>query len=209
MILDTIWTRRGFLGRTAIGAGAVISGEAAIQLLTTTRVWAAAAQGDLDILNFALTLEYLEADFYAQANQAGDKLFTDAKAKALFTLIGSDEQAHVQALSDTITKLGGKPVAKPTTKYPDGTFTDYKAFLKTSKAFEETGVGAYLGQAGMITDPAILQAAAGIFGVECRHAALVGKIAGLPPEGGIYMGATETAKDKDAVLTAVKPFLAS
>lgn len=61
--------------------------------------------------------------------------------------------------------------------------------------------------AGSITDPNILQAAAGIFGVECRHAALVGKLAGLAPEGGIYMGATETAKTKVDVLSAVKPFL--
>lgn len=206
-MLNNYLSRRSFLGRSAIGAGAVISGEAAIQLLSTTRVWAAAAQGDLDILNFALTLEYLEADFYAQGNQAAAKLFTDQHAKDLFQLIASDEQAHVQALSDTVTKLGGKPAAKPTVKYPDGTFTDYKAFLKTSKTFEETGVGAYLGQAGSLTDPMLLQAAAGIFGVECRHAALVGKIAGLPAEGGIYMGATETAKTKEDVLAAVKPFV--
>ncbi len=206
-MLNNMWTRRSFLGKSALGAGAVISGEAAIQLLSTTRVWAAAAQGDLDILNFALTLEFLEADFYMQANAAADKLFTDQRSKDLFKLIGSDEAAHVSAISDTITKLGGKPVAKPTVKYPDGSFTDYKSFLKLSKTFEETGVGAYLGQAGAITDPAILQAAAGIFGVECRHAALVGKIAGLPAEGGVYMGATETAKTKDEVLAAVKPFL--
>jgi len=205
MLIDTIWTRRGFIGRTALTAGAVISGEAALQLLTTTRVWAAAAQGDLDILNFALTLEYLEADFYKQGNASG--IITDAKAKAIFTLIGSDEAAHVEALMGTITKLGGTPVTKPTVKYPDATFKDYTTFAKTAKVFEEVGVGAYLGQAGGITDPTILQAAAGIFGVECRHAALVGKLLGLPPEGGIYQGATETAKTKDDVLAAVKPFL--
>ncbi|MBJ7598691.1 MAG: twin-arginine translocation pathway signal [Candidatus Nephthysia bennettiae] len=199
------WSRRKFMGRTALGGGAVISGEAALAMLTSTRVWAAAAAGDLDVLNFALTLEYLEADFYAQGNAAG--IFTEQKTKDLFALIGSDEQAHVQALTDTITKLGGQPVAKPTVKYPDGTFKEVKTFVTTSKTFEEVGVGAYLGQAGAITDPTILQAAAGIFGVECRHAALVGKLAGLQPEGGIYMGATETAKSKDQVLAAVKPFL--
>ncbi len=204
-MLNNQWSRRSFMGRTALGAGAVISGEAALALLTTTRVWAAAVPGDLDILNFALTLEYLEADFYAKGNAAG--IFTDPKTKDLFALIATDEQFHVQAISDTISKLGGKPVAKPTVKYPDGTFKDVKTFITTSKTFEEVGVGAYLGQAGAITDPMILQAAAGIFGVECRHAALVGKLAGLPPEGGIYMGPTETAKSKDAVLAAVMPFL--
>ncbi len=199
------WTRRGFLGRAAIGTGAVISGEAALQLLTSTRVWAAAAQGDLDVLNFALTLEYLEADFYQQVNASGT--VTDAKAKDLFALIGADELAHVTALMQTVTKLGGTPVAKPTIKYPAGVFKDYATIVKVAKTFEEVGVGAYLGQAGAIENPDILQAAAGIFGVECRHAALIGKLAGLAPEGGIYMGATETPKPKADVLTAVMPFI--
>ena len=73
--------------------------------------------------------------------------------------------------------------------------------------FENTGVGAYLGQAGSITNKDILQAAAGIFGVEARHAALIGFISGATPEGGIYKGATETPLAKGAVLAAVMPFL--
>lgn len=205
MLHEPTWTRRGFLGRAALGTSAAISGEVALQLLTSTRVWAATAHGDLDILNFALTLEYLEADFYQQGNGSG--IIADSRAKAIFALIGSDEQAHVMALMDTITKLGGTPVAKPTVRYPDATFKDYATFVKTAKTFEETGVGAYLGQAGAIADPNILQAAAGIFGVECRHAALVGKLAGQAPEGGVFMGATETALAKADVLAAVKPFL--
>jgi len=76
-----------------------------------------------------------------------------------------------------------------------------------SGAAEEVGVGAYLGQAGAITNPDVLQAAAAIFGVECRHAALIGRLAGLPAEGGIYQGPTEKPKTKDDVLAAVKPFL--
>jgi len=198
-------SRRAFVAGSAVGGSAVISGEAALQLLLTTRVWAAAAQGDLDVLNFALTLEYLEADFYRQGNAAG--IITDSKEKDLFNLIQQDEQAHVQAISDTVTKLGGTPVAKPTIKYPDGTFASRAAFLKTSKTFEEVGVGAYLGQAGNLVNKDVLVAAAAIFGVEARHAALVGKLAGLPPEGGIYMGPVETAKSMADVLAAVKPLL--
>jgi len=197
-------TRRRFLGTTAIGAGGVISGAAAIELLSTAPAWADAA-GDLDILNYALTLEYLEADFYAKG-VAGVK-FKDAHEKAVITLIASDEAAHVTALTDTISKAGGKPVAKPTVKYPAGTFDKRDAFIMTAKTFEEVGVGAYLGQAGAITNPDVLQAAAAIFGVECRHAALIGRLAGLPAEGGIYQGPTEKPKTKDDVLAAVKPFL--
>jgi rubrerythrin len=198
-------SRRAFVAGSAVGGSAVISGEAALQLLLTTRAWAAAAQGDLDVLNFALTLEYLEADFYRQGNAAG--IITDSKEKDLFNLIQQDEQAHVQAISDTVTKLGGTPVAKPTIKYPDGTFASRATFLKTSKTFEEVGVGAYLGQAGNLVNKDVLVAAAAIFGVEARHAALVGKVAGLPPEGGIYMGPVETAKSMADVLAAVKPLL--
>jgi hypothetical protein len=106
-----------------------------------------------------------------------------------------------------VTKLGGTPVAKPTIKYPDGTFASRATFLKTSKTFEEVGVGAYLGQAGNLVNKDVLVAAAAIFGVEARHAALVGKVAGLPPEGGIYMGPVETAKSMADVLAAVKPLL--
>lgn len=203
-MLNPNLTRRRFLGTTAIGAGGVISGATAIELLSTTRVWADAA-GDLDILNFALTLEYLEADFYAQG--VAKVKFANAHDRAVFTLIASDEAAHVTALADTISKAGGKPVAKPTVKYPAGTFETAAAFIKLAKTFEETGVGAYLGQAGAITNPDVLQAAASIFGIECRHAALVGRIAGLPPEGGIYMGATEKPKPKADVLAAVGPLL--
>jgi len=197
-------TRRRFLGTTAIGAGGVISGATAIELLSTTRVWADAA-GDLDILNFALTLEYLEADFYAKG--VASVKFKDAHEKAIFVLIASDEAAHVTALTDTITKAGGKPVAKPAVKYPAGTFDDRTKFVTTAKTFEEVGVSAYLGQAGLITNPDVLQAAAAIFGVECRHAALIGRVAGLPPEGGIYMGPTEKPKAKADILAAVMPFL--
>jgi Ferritin-like domain len=197
--------RRAFVAGGAVGAGAIISGEAALQLLLTTRVWAAAAQGDIEVLNFALTLEYLEAEFYRQGNAAG--ILADTREKDLFALIEQDEQAHVRALSDTITKLGGTPAKKPTIKYPDGTFANRATFVKTSKTFEEVGVGAYLGQAGNLTDKNVLVAAAAIFGVEARHAALVGKVAGLPPEGGIYMSPVETAKTKEEVLAAVQPFL--
>ncbi len=196
--------RRSFLKRGAVGAGAVISGEAAIQLLSTGRAWAAFGS-DVDVLNYALTLEFLEATFYQTGNAAN--VITDATEKDVLAIIQQDEEAHVQAISDTIKKIGGTPVAKPTVTFPDGTFKSRDSYLKLAKVFEETGVGAYLGAAGSIKNKDILQAAAGIFGIEARHAAGIGYITGAAPEGGIYMGATETAKQPADVLAAVMPFL--
>jgi rubrerythrin len=204
-MLNNIWNRRIFIRRTALGTGAVIAGSTAIELLSTTRAWAAAEGTDGDILNFALTLEYIESTFYERGNAAN--VITDAREKDIFSTIQKDEEAHVQALTDTLNKLGVTPVAKPTITFPASTFASRDAYLKLAMIFENTGVGAYLGQAGSITNKDILQAAAGIFGVEARHAALIGIVSGATPEGGIYMGATETPIAKATVLTAVMPFI--
>jgi rubrerythrin len=203
-MLNYVWNRRSFIGRTAIGAGAVIGGSTAIELLSTTRAWAAEGT-DGDILNFALTLEYIEATFYERGNAA--KLITDSREQDIFATIQKDEEAHVQALTDTLKAIGTAPVAKPTVTFPAATFASRESYLKLAMVFENTGVGAYLGQAGSITNKDILQAAAGIFGVEARHAALIGVISNATPEGGIYRGATETPIAKGTVLAAVMPFV--
>lgn len=203
-MLNNAQTRRKFLGRAAFTTGALITGPAALELLTTGRAFAADFKSDVDVLNYALTLEYLEAEFYKQANASG-KL--SGAAVDVLKLVQSDEDAHVTALIATIQKLGATPVVKPSIKFPAGTFDSQDSILKLAKVFEETGVGAYLGAAGSIQNKDILQAAAGIFGVECRHAAAIGFITNATPEGGIYMGATETGKSSAAVLGAVMPFL--
>ena len=158
---------------------------------------------DLEVLNYALTLEYLEAAFYQQGNAAN---LTSGVEKEYLATIQSDEEAHVAALTATIKSLGGTPVAAPGVDFGES-FADRKTFLTTSHVFENLGTSAYLGAAGFIKDKAILQAAAGIFGVEARHAAVVGNLLGLKAEGGVYMGAFETPKDKATVLAAAAPFL--
>ena len=71
--------------------------------------------GDLEIVNYALTLEYLEADFYAKVIDSG--LFKGAQLD-LIKVIGEHEQQHVDALTATVDQLGGTPAAKPETKFP-------------------------------------------------------------------------------------------
>jgi rubrerythrin len=155
--------------------------------------------GDMGILNYALTLEYLEADFYAQGVA---KSFLGDNQKYLAP-IAQHEAAHVQALTATITKLGGTPAAKPTFKYPDGTFTDPATFLKTAVTFEETGVKAYQGQVPLIKDGAILGAAASIAGVESRHASVLNLILKQKP----VPSPVEAHASMDEIVAAIKPFL--
>lgn len=194
--------RRNFLKGTA----AVIPATIGLQMLMgrgTVFAQSADFKDDVDVLNYALTLEYLESEFYRQGNGAG--VVSGVEAEYLGQ-IGADEDAHVTAISATIKKIGGKPVAAPKVDFGKA-FASRESFLKTAHVFENLGVGAYLGAAGFIKEPAILQAAAGIFGVEARHAAVIGDLLGLEPEGGVYLGATETPKKKDEVLKAAGPFI--
>ena len=193
--------RRVFLKGTA----ATIPATVALQMLGGRWVWASPNQfkDDIDVLNYALTLEYLESEFYRQGNGKGLLSgIEDEYVKA----IGADEDAHVVALTDTIKKLKGKPVAAPKVDFGDA-FKNREGFLGLAQVFENTGVQAYLGAAGFIKDKAILQAAAGIFGVEARHAAVIGDLLGDKVEGGVFQGSTETPLTAEEVLKAVKPFI--
>ena len=194
--------RRIFLKGTA----AVIPATVGLQmLLSRNTVFAQSAdfKDDVDVLNYALTLEYLESEFYKQGNGAG---LLSGEEAGFVEQIGADEDAHVTAITQVVKDIGGKPVAAPKVDFGKA-FASRESFLETAHVFENLGVGAYLGAAGFIKEPAILQAAAGIFGVEARHAAVIGDLLGLDPEGGVYMGSTETPKDKAAVLKAAGPFI--
>lgn len=133
-----------------------------------------------DVLNFALTLEYLEAEFYQKAIDAAGLVPAGAPRTAIQT-IAAHEAAHVNFLRGAITAAGGTPVPKPTFDFSAGNgsgngpfknvFTDYALFLAVAQAFEDTGVRAYKGQAGnLISNNDVLTAALNIHSVEARHA---------------------------------------
>lgn len=196
-------TRQAFVQ----GQVSSVSPMLALEALNTRWALAQAADfgSDIDVLNYALTLEYLEAAFYKQGQAAN---LLSGTEKGYLDTIASDEQAHVDAITATIKKLGGTPVAAPAVNFGDA-FSSRDKYLTTSHTFENIGVGAYLGAAGFIKNKDVLAAAASIFGVEARHAALVGNLLNLPAEGGVYMGAFETPLTKAKVLADVTPFLAS
>jgi len=168
-------SRRFFMNRVSrkLAAAAVPVAFATI----VNKAYAQSAKA-IDVLNYALTLEYLEDEFYKAGNAAANLI--PASDKAIFTQIGKHETAHVAFL---VKALGAKAVAKPsfdfTYKGNFGTvFTDYKTFVTVSSALEDTGVRAYKGQAGeLIADPQILEYALQVHSVEARHAAVARRLA--------------------------------
>jgi rubrerythrin len=169
-------------------------------------------KGDLKILNYALTLEFLEAEFYKEVIASG--LVKDAKVAAIAKKFGASEQEHVDALKATIKKLGGTPVTAPKTKFQPTLDKGLKVVLETAATVENLGAAAYLGQAGNIKNKEVLAAALAIHSVEARHAAalniLVGRGFGGKGglEGALPDGAFGKPMDEASVLAAVKPFLA-
>jgi hypothetical protein len=160
---------------------------------------ATTATGDVAIANYALTLEYLETQFYEKVNASG--LFK-GKPASLLKEFGAQELTHVEALKGAVVKLGGTPAATPVGKFPIETATKVTELAYT---VENLGAAAYLGQAGKIQNAELLAAALAIHTVEARHAATLGTLLkkSLTPDGAFAKPA-----DMSTVLAAVKPFLA-
>jgi rubrerythrin len=158
--------------------------------------------GDLEIVNYALTLEYLEADFYKQVVDSGE--ITDKKIAEMAKMIGENEQEHVDALL-AVAKNLGKPAPKPKTKFDSVIQGGPEMILDTAASVENLGAAAYLGQANRIQSKEILSAALAIHTVEGRHAAALNTLVGktIVPDGAFAKPAS-----MDEVLESVKPFIA-
>jgi serine-rich repeat adhesion-like glycoprotein len=189
-------SRSDVLLKGALAAGAVY-GTLAVGPFVR-RALAMTGSSDVDILNFALTLEYLESKFYEEAKSRAK---ASGELKSLVNLLAEDEQQHVEALTATIKKLGGKPVAEPKFDFP---YSGTGGFLKLAQTFEDTGVSAYNGAAPMIKSKEVLAAAGGIVQVEARHAAAIR----LQNKEEPAPAAFDTPLDEKQVLKAVEPFLA-
>ncbi len=191
-------TRSAFILRGALAAGAFY-GSASVAPFVS-QAFAEAGGGDVEILNFALTLEYLEADFY---NVKGRQTRLSSDARRYARQFGAEEAAHVSALSAAIKQLGGKPVAKPTFVFPT---TDEESFLSLAFVLENTGVGAYNGAGPSLQSKQVLASAGSIVQVEARHAATIALLFGRNPT---YNGAFDRPQTKAQVLTEVKPLIKS
>jgi hypothetical protein len=203
-------TRLSFLKKAGLAGGAVMGGGALLSALTPAASMAAGkgrpparfGKGDIGILNYALTLEYLEAAFYneATANQKKSSFIKDKQAQVFLKTVTADENAHVAFLKKA---LGSKAVAAPKVDF-GGTTSEETSFIKTAVALENTGVGAYSGQALNINSPAYIAAALSIWSIEARHASVAGLLLKPTPSSLTPNGPFDRPKTAAQVLKAVE-----
>lgn len=189
-------TRSSFILRGALATGSVYGLSAVTPFVS--QALAQTGGDDAEILNFALTLEYLEADFY---NVKGKQVGLSGQAKSYATLFGEEEQDHVNALTTVIKQLGGTPVAKPTFVFP---VSSESTFLALASVLENTGVGAYNGAAPSLKSKQVLASAGSIVQIEARHAAAINLLIDMSPTPNQGF---DVPIEKAKVLTAVKPLI--
>jgi rubrerythrin len=204
--LDEGDSRRGFLKKAGLGGAAVMGSGALLAALTPAGAAAASGKGrppakfgkgDIGILNYALTLEYLEAAFYNEATK--NKVASGAQESAFLKRVTADENAHVAFLKKA---LGSKAVAAP--KVDFGSATSKAKWIPTSFVLENTGVHAYSGQVLNISTPSTVAAAASILTVEARHASVAGLLMKPTPKDISPEGAFDTPLTAAQVLKAVE-----
>ncbi len=192
-------SRSAFLAKGALAVGAVY-GMTMVGPYLRSAFAQSGKGGDIEILNFALTLEYLEAAFYEQAQQEVKGLKSDTAE--LVKLIGADENQHVEGLKSTITDLGGTPVEAPGVDFGKA-FANQNSFLELAQTFEDTGVSAYNGAGPALKSKELLGTAGAIVQVEARHAAAIALQRGQSPSPAAF----DPTLDMQEVLTAVDPFV--
>jgi rubrerythrin len=187
-------TRADFFRKAAIGGGSLLAGGVLMGgLPALAGAQTASPKNDVKILNYALTLEYLEATFYRQALKNGI-LTGDVLAAA--QIVGKHEDEHVAALRKA---LGKAAVKKPKFDFK-ATVTDPAKFLQTAVVLEDTGVAAYAGQAPKVFSKKVLAVAASILTVEARHASRFRSLAGAD----FAPASFDKASSMKKVLAAVK-----
>jgi hypothetical protein len=179
-------SRADLLRKTTIGGAALL---AALALPAEA---GAATSNDVDILNYALTLEYLQASFYTETERIGA---VSGKAARATQVVGAVERAHVKALREA---LGSAAVRRPAFNFR-GVTEDQAKFLKTAVALEDLAVAAYKAQAPRLDSKAVLAVAVSIHSVEARHAAWMRRLYGILPAASAF----DEAVSKPEVLKIV------
>ena len=190
--------RADFFKRAAVAGGGFVAGGVLFNGLISPAQAAISTKkrskaNDVKILNYALTLEYLEAEFYRQA--VANNAFSSDRYKQFATVVAEHEANHVAGLKHA---LGKKAVKKPGFDF-GAAVTDPGTFAKTAQVLEDTGVAAYAGQGPNIFQKAVVVSALSIHSVEARHAAWIRQLNGANPAPLDF----DKAKTEKAVLSAV------
>lgn len=228
---DHLSSRRTFLAGTAAVGGASLVGSTGTVLADSHEEESSdggdggssdggmeetEGPSDIDILNYALTLEHLEAEFYAkgledfsdhelmEADILCDRFCMDVREKLpdYVRTVGEHEATHVEQLTAVVNDLGGEPVEAA--EYDFG-YEDASGFYKTAAALENTGVAAYAGAAPAIENKDILAAALSIHSVEARHAGTVNLFNGDSP----FPAAFDQPKGMEEVIEIASQFIVS
>jgi rubrerythrin len=213
---DRILSRRGLLGTSAkvgvaggamaLGVAPMLGRSALAQDDASPEAEAVQFEDDIDVLNYALTLEHLEFAFYRDG--IGNFTFgTDDSGFSIdeqLAAIRDHEGAHVETLTSVINDLGGEPVEEGEYDFGDA-YEDPAAFLATAMALENTGVSAYDGAGAALENPELLTAAGTIVAVEARHASYLNLLNGEIP----FPAAFEEPLSPDEVLEIAGQFIVS
>ncbi len=188
--VEPVVSRRAVIRRSTGATSAILAGIAAASLPVGTAAFArrayaqATAPTIVEVLNFALTLEYLEDEFYRTGLAGAVASTLSAPELTAIQQVSKHETAHVQFLTATIPALGGTPAPQPTFDFTAGgafpdVFSNRVTFLALAQTFEDTGVRAYKGQAGNVaSNDGVLTAALQIHSVEARHASQIRRLRG-------------------------------
>jgi uncharacterized protein (DUF305 family) len=227
-VSQQLTSRRGFMNdATKVGAGAIAlsagTGVAAANDEDTSEK-AADDVSDLDVLNYALTLEKLEATFYTEALERFSENEIERSEIAAqfanpsirystyqrFETIRDHEQAHVETLTEAIKEAGGTPVSGLTFEF---SYETVEEFVGLARVLEDTGTAAYAGVAEFIDNPEYLAAAAQILAVEARHASYLRVLDNPLPFGSGALNpfpkAFNTTLTMQQVTERIKPFIVS
>lgn len=218
-IQQQLTSRRGFLaGSTVAGVGALglTSGLAGAEDHEGDGSPFSQDGTDVDVLNYALTLEHLEDAFYRDATLSRETVTSSDALQGFneefrdqvydnIVVIGEHESTHVDVLIQVIETLGGEPVQAAEYDFgvPRDADTGPEEYLATAQALENTGVMAYAGALNLIESPDLQTAAATIATVEARHAAYLNLLNGGMP----FPDAFDEAKSMEEVLEIAGQFI--
>ena len=186
-------TRRDFFKALAAAGAGVALGSTVL----SGKAFAQSGGGDVDIANFALTLEYLEAEFYTIAVDSG---VVSEVSLPTVTNLRDHELAHVDAIIGLLEGAGATPVEKPEFTFPEDAFSSEASILELAATFEPVGVGAYQGAAPALIGSPYLGPALSIHNAEAQHVTAINILLGVdPPNNIVFTEALPLATVQEAV----------